>query len=64
MLGHKKSVGIILGLLEKEGISNIIQTEFCQGNTTRWGIAWTFAETYDLKKCHKYCISTKLSYNK
>lgn len=47
MLGHKTSVDKIVKLLVARGITNFCQTEFCQGHTTRWGIAWTFCtDTY------------------
>lgn len=42
MLGHKSSVDKIIKFLVAQGITNFCQTEFCQGHTTRWGIAWTF----------------------
>lgn len=42
MLGHKSSVDKIIKSLTARGITNFSQTEFCQGHTTRWGIAWTF----------------------
>lgn len=42
MLGHKTSVDKIIKVLVTQGITNFCQTEFCQGHTTRWGIAWTF----------------------
>ncbi|CAD6999169.1 unnamed protein product [Ceratitis capitata] len=37
MLGHKSSVGRIIEILTKKQITNVSTTEFCQGNTTRWG---------------------------
>lgn len=42
MLGHKISVTPIQTHLIANGITNFCTTEFCQGRTTRWGIAWTF----------------------
>ncbi|XP_053963062.1 U6 small nuclear RNA (adenine-(43)-N(6))-methyltransferase [Anastrepha ludens] len=48
MLGHKSSVGSILGVLDKKQIKNYTTTEFCQGNTTRWGIAWSFSTDFSL----------------
>lgn len=42
MLGQKTSSISILKLLKDNQITNFTQTEFCQGNTTRWGLAWTF----------------------
>lgn len=42
MLGHKTSVAKMLTVLNSLNITNIAQTEFCQGRTTRWGLAWSF----------------------
>lgn len=42
MIGHKKSYGKILQLLESKSIQNIAMSRFCQGNTTRWAVAWSF----------------------
>ncbi|XP_055855368.1 U6 small nuclear RNA (adenine-(43)-N(6))-methyltransferase [Episyrphus balteatus] len=51
MLGHKSSVGTISDYLRSKDILNFISTEFCQGNTTRWGIAWSLIEeTRNLSK--------------
>lgn len=50
MLGHKSSAGRIAEFLRAKNIQNFITTEFCQGNTTRWGIAWTFDAEADLFK--------------
>ncbi|XP_037025494.1 U6 small nuclear RNA (adenine-(43)-N(6))-methyltransferase [Bradysia coprophila] len=49
MLGHKSSVDKIVKLLMTNGITNFCQTEFCQGHTTRWGIAWTFCSDIYLR---------------
>ncbi|XP_067633554.1 U6 small nuclear RNA (adenine-(43)-N(6))-methyltransferase isoform X2 [Eurosta solidaginis] len=46
MLGHKSSVGRILATLNTKQITNYTTTEFCQGNTTRWGIAWSFGTSF------------------
>ncbi len=40
MFGKKASVKAILKLLRESGFTNIVTTEFLQGRTTRWGIAW------------------------
>lgn len=43
MLGHKKSVPVILRELDKlAGVRSIGRAQFCQGNTMRWGVAWSF----------------------
>lgn len=42
MLGHKSSVQRILHRLSAAGITNTATTEFYQGQTTRWGVCWSF----------------------
>lgn len=42
MLGHKSSLAPIQSALNAEQICNFSTTEFCQGHTMRWAIAWTF----------------------
>ncbi|XP_024941778.1 U6 small nuclear RNA (adenine-(43)-N(6))-methyltransferase isoform X2 [Cephus cinctus] len=42
MLGRKASLLFLLNEMAKKNISNVAWTEFCQGNTKRWGLAWTF----------------------
>jgi hypothetical protein len=42
-LGKKSSLDQIHKYLQS---INHIDTEFCQGNTMRWAIAWTFDETF------------------
>ncbi|CAF0871415.1 unnamed protein product [Adineta steineri] len=46
-LGKKSSLDQIQIYLKD---INHIDTEFCQGNTMRWAIAWTFDETYHFPK--------------
>ncbi|XP_055530951.1 U6 small nuclear RNA (adenine-(43)-N(6))-methyltransferase [Wyeomyia smithii] len=50
MIGHKKSFVEILKVLDQHSITNTTTTKFCQGNTTRWGVAWSFSDTILL--CH------------
>lgn len=50
MLGHKSSVATISEYLKGKGILNFTSTEFCQGNTTRWGVAWSLKAGFDLSK--------------
>lgn len=45
MLGKKKSLNELKNYLLEKNIHNISETEFCQGHTMRWGIAWSFSET-------------------
>lgn len=42
MLGHKTSLLAVQKEMKAQKIQNFVCTEFCQGKTTRWGIAWTF----------------------
>ena len=53
MLGKKQSLNqlkaIIKEYVQKQVIKSFVCTEFCQGFTKRWGIAWTFIPGIDLK---------------
>ena len=44
MLGRKASLKDLKAKLLQLGIINVRTTEFFQGRTTRWGIAWSFSE--------------------
>ncbi|KAL5279561.1 METTL16 family protein [Megaselia abdita] len=48
LIGVKKNVSDIQNILKSKEISNFSTTQFCQGNTTRWGIAWSFNKDLDL----------------
>lgn len=50
MLGHKSSVNCVLQELKIHGITNFCISEFCQGWTKRWGIAWTFRNDLPLRR--------------
>lgn len=54
MLGHKSSVDRTIKMLVARGITNFCQTEFCQGHTTRWGMAWTFRSDIYLRMVPVY----------
>uniref|UniRef100_A0A336LZE0 U6 small nuclear RNA (adenine-(43)-N(6))-methyltransferase n=1 Tax=Culicoides sonorensis TaxID=179676 RepID=A0A336LZE0_CULSO len=54
MLGKKSSLANIKKYLKERGISNFISTEFCQGRTTRWGVAWSFVPGLYLNKVPQY----------
>lgn len=49
MVGHKSSLNPLKRLLREVNVVSFKQTEFCQGHTTRWGLAWTFCDI-DLRK--------------
>ncbi|KAF0696669.1 Aste57867_12587 [Aphanomyces stellatus] len=44
LIGRKASLRPLLASLRAHGISNTRTTEFLQGRTTRWGIAWSFTD--------------------
>lgn len=44
MVGHKSSLVPIKAFLKEAGACSWNETEFCQGRTTRWGLAWTFCD--------------------
>jgi 23S rRNA A1618 N6-methylase RlmF len=43
MVGRKASLRKLLALLREHQVQNTRTTEFFQGRTKRWGIAWTFS---------------------
>ncbi|GAA5804994.1 hypothetical protein HPULCUR_010507 [Helicostylum pulchrum] len=45
LLGLKKTIRPLIRLLKENEITNYIVTNFTQGNTTRWAIAWSFFES-------------------
>ncbi|KAI8093706.1 S-adenosyl-L-methionine dependent methyltransferase [Halteromyces radiatus] len=49
MMGLKRTIRPITQLLKQQGITNYVVTEFCQGRTKRWGIAWSFSSTRIVK---------------
>lgn len=54
MLGCKSSFTAIQQELWQNGITNFCTTEFCQGQTTRWGIAWTLQNDLLLRTVPNY----------
>lgn len=46
MLGKKESLLELKNYLRHSNILNVSETQFCQGRTMRWAIAWSF---HDLK---------------
>ncbi|XP_003394620.2 U6 small nuclear RNA (adenine-(43)-N(6))-methyltransferase [Bombus terrestris] len=42
MFGRRSNLLFLLKFLKKKGIENSTWTEFCQGHTKRWGLAWSF----------------------
>ena len=46
MLGKKSSlVKLKKYLISHNNIEKVNETQFCQGNTMRWGLAWSICET-------------------
>lgn len=58
MIGHKSSLEPLLEELKKNDVKSFSQTEFCQGRTVRWAIAWTFTE--DKLKHYSSLLRSKL----
>lgn len=50
LLGHKSSLSPVKQQLVSQGVPSLVTTEFCQGKTMRWGVAWTFQPDVSLKK--------------
>ena len=48
LLGHKSSLSPVKQFLVTMGAASITTTEFCQGKTMRWGLAWTFLPNLSL----------------
>ncbi|XP_033321603.2 U6 small nuclear RNA (adenine-(43)-N(6))-methyltransferase isoform X1 [Megalopta genalis] len=42
MFGRRSNLLFLLKLIKKRNIENATWTEFCQGHTKRWGLAWTY----------------------
>lgn len=42
MIGRKANLFSLKKLIRSRSIENVTWTEFCQGHTTRWGLAWSF----------------------
>ncbi|GLV35024.1 uncharacterized protein CBL_09504 [Carabus blaptoides fortunei] len=49
MVGHKCNLAALKQLLRQVEVTSFKQTEFHQGHTTRWGLAWTYYDI-DLRK--------------
>ncbi|XP_029026010.1 RNA N6-adenosine-methyltransferase mettl16 [Betta splendens] len=44
MLGKKCSLAPLKEELRKQGVPKVAHTEFCQGRTMRWALAWSFCD--------------------
>ena len=61
MVGRKSSLKPIIRYLKSNNIDSFVNTDFKQGKTMRWGIAWSFTETVAVKKCAAKKESNKKS---
>lgn len=62
MLGHKSSLEPIKNMIIKDiGAASWTKTEFCQGRTMRWAIAWSFDQSISLTSTQKPSKSLKSS---
>lgn len=59
MLGHKSSLAPIQNELNAQQICNFATTQFCQGRTMRWAIAWTFQRDLLLRTVPQYGSSVE-----
>lgn len=44
MIGCKSSLQPVLDILKENNVHSVSETQFCQGRTMRWAVAWTFTE--------------------
>lgn len=42
MVGRKANLKFLVSKLREVGVSTVKTTEFVQGQTCRWGLAWSF----------------------
>lgn len=42
MVGRKSNLKILISKLREVGVTIVKTTEFVQGQTCRWGLAWSF----------------------
>lgn len=45
MLGKKANLKLLISKLWEVGVTIVKTTEFVQGQTSRWGLAWSFMPT-------------------
>lgn len=45
MLGKKANLKLLISKLWEAGVTIVKTTEFVQGQTSRWGLAWSFMPT-------------------
>ncbi len=53
LVGHKRNIAVLQEVLKNiGGVAHCVVTEFCQGRTMRWGLAWTFYPEVKLSVIH------------
>lgn len=65
MIGRKRSISPLIRVLKQKGITNFTTTVFYQGNTRRWGLAWSFLPKDQVKvpaKHHKTLKQKRAEY--
>lgn len=61
MVGRKANLKTLTSKLREVGVTIVKTTEFVQGQTCRWGLAWSFVPpSTKLVKCH--VIKSDLSF--
>lgn len=56
MLGKLSSVSSLAENLKDLGVGNYAVTEFIQGRTKRWAIAWSWQDRRPTMVCHAYTV--------
>lgn len=57
MVGRKSNLKILMSKLRAVGVTIVKTTEFVQGQTCRWGLAWSFV--HPAKKIISPAVSEK-----
>lgn len=57
MVGRKSNLKILVSKLRDVGVTVVKTTEFVQGQTRRWGLAWSFLPP--LGKIVSSCVTEK-----
>ncbi|MED6287967.1 Methyltransferase-like protein 16 [Characodon lateralis] len=55
MLGKKCSLAPLKEELRKQGVPKVTHTEFCQGRTMRWALAWSFYDDVNVPVSRPCC---------
>lgn len=63
LLGHKSSVEKITSILKSHNITNYTKTQFMNGKTMRWIIAWSFCNKINLNDHHVTSVPDSTSHD-